>query len=410
MESVCLFPAPQSAGSRRHRDLHRSGSSSVCSPPTSRPSTRWNSTSSTVCSRPVHDLLVRHRPARARHPQPRHVRRPALAARGRARHHRRRRHRHHPGRRFRLSRRLDRRVRDALDRGLHGLPDHHPGHGRCRGAGPSLANAIVAMVVVWWPNYARVVRSLVIGVKSQEYVEAAYSIGAPRHRVLGRTVLPNCLAPAVVLATIDLGNAILVFAGLSFLGLGPEPSTPEWGRMIADGIEYFDQWWMAAFAGACHLHRGDCVQFRGRRHPRCVGPTPAQEYLTAPVTLNDANGSRMNTSQTALHNVPHTRRINMIDFAKRLQAVQAAMTQTRHRPALPQRFRQPHLSHRHRARRTQLRQHHVSRRMAHRRLAAPGGRAHPHPAAHDGRIPYGRRHRLRHPCAARRRRSLADGA
>ncbi len=115
--------------------------------------------------------------------------------------------------------------------------------------GPSLANAIVAMVVVWWPNYARVVRSLVIGVKSQEYVEAAYSIGAPRHRVLGRTVLPNCLAPAVVLATIDLGNAILVFAGLSFLGLGPEPSTPEWGRMIADGIEYFDQWWLAAFAG-----------------------------------------------------------------------------------------------------------------------------------------------------------------
>ncbi|MFN2201868.1 MAG: ABC transporter permease [Caldilineaceae bacterium] len=115
--------------------------------------------------------------------------------------------------------------------------------------GPSLANAIVAMVVVWWPNYARVVRSLVIGVKSQEYVEAAYSIGAPRSRVLGRTVLPNCLAPAVVLATIDLGNAILVFAGLSFLGLGPEPSTPEWGRMIADGIEYFDQWWLAAFAG-----------------------------------------------------------------------------------------------------------------------------------------------------------------
>lgn len=57
------------------------------------------------------------------------------------------------------------------------------------------------------------------------------------------------LAPAVVLATIDLGNAILVFAGLSFLGLGPEPSTPEWGRMVADGIAYFDQWWMAAFPG-----------------------------------------------------------------------------------------------------------------------------------------------------------------
>ena len=115
--------------------------------------------------------------------------------------------------------------------------------------GPSLINAIIAMVVVWWPNYARVVRSLVIGVKSQEYVEAARAIGVPARRILWRTVLPNCLAPAVVLATIDLGNAILVFAGLSFLGLGPEPSSPEWGRMIADGIQYFDQWWLAAFPG-----------------------------------------------------------------------------------------------------------------------------------------------------------------
>ena len=115
--------------------------------------------------------------------------------------------------------------------------------------GPSLVNAIVAMVVVWWPNYARVVRSLVLGVRSQEYVEAANATGVPQSRILWRTILPNCLGPAVVLATIDLGNAILVFAGLSFLGLGPEPSSPEWGRMIADGIEFFDQWWMAAFPG-----------------------------------------------------------------------------------------------------------------------------------------------------------------
>jgi ABC-type dipeptide/oligopeptide/nickel transport system permease subunit len=115
--------------------------------------------------------------------------------------------------------------------------------------GPSLINAVVAMVVVWWPHYARVVRSLVIGVKSQEYVEAGRATGVPTNRLLWRTVLPNCLAPAIVLATIDLGNAILVFAGLSFLGLGPEPSSPEWGRMVADGIEYFDQWWMSAFPG-----------------------------------------------------------------------------------------------------------------------------------------------------------------
>lgn len=115
--------------------------------------------------------------------------------------------------------------------------------------GPSLINAVTAMVVVWWPNYARVVRSLVIGVKSAEYVEAARAVGVPGGRILLRTVLPNAVAPAVVLATIDLGNAILVFAGLSFLGLGPEPSSPEWGRMVADGIQHFDQWWMAAFPG-----------------------------------------------------------------------------------------------------------------------------------------------------------------
>jgi peptide/nickel transport system permease protein len=115
--------------------------------------------------------------------------------------------------------------------------------------GPSLVNAILAMVVVWWPNYARVVRALVLSVKSRDFVEASLAIGTRRTRILWRTVLPNCLAPAIVLATIDLGNAILIFAGLSFLGLGPPPNTPEWGRMIADGIEYFDQWWIAAFPG-----------------------------------------------------------------------------------------------------------------------------------------------------------------
>jgi peptide/nickel transport system permease protein len=115
--------------------------------------------------------------------------------------------------------------------------------------GPSVINAVIAMVVVWWPNYARVVRSLVISVKSYEYVEAARAIGASDARILLFTILPNCVAPAVVMATVDVGNAILIFAGLSFLGLGPEPSAPEWGRMVADGVDYFDQWWLSAFPG-----------------------------------------------------------------------------------------------------------------------------------------------------------------
>lgn len=115
--------------------------------------------------------------------------------------------------------------------------------------GPSVMNAVVAMVLVWWPNYARVVRSLVVSVKSNEYVEAARAVGVPERRVLLRTILPNCIAPALVMATLDIGNAILLFAGLSFLGLGPEPSAPEWGRMVADGIDYFDQWWLSTFPG-----------------------------------------------------------------------------------------------------------------------------------------------------------------
>lgn len=115
--------------------------------------------------------------------------------------------------------------------------------------GPSLVNAILAMVIVWWPNYARVVRALVMSVKTSDYVDAAHALGARRGRILWRTVLPNCLAPAIVLATLDMGQAILLFAGLSFLGLGPPPNTPEWGRMIADGTEYFDQWWISAFPG-----------------------------------------------------------------------------------------------------------------------------------------------------------------
>jgi peptide/nickel transport system permease protein len=119
--------------------------------------------------------------------------------------------------------------------------------------GPSVNNAVIAMIVVWWPNYARIVRSLVISVKANEYVEAARAIGASHPRVLLIAILPNCVAPAVVMATLDIGNAILIFAGLSFLGLGPEPSAPEWGRMVADGVDYFDQWWLSAFPGIAIL-------------------------------------------------------------------------------------------------------------------------------------------------------------
>ena len=115
--------------------------------------------------------------------------------------------------------------------------------------GPDIQNAVLALSVVWWPRYARVLRGLVLEVKAQEYVEAAHSAGAGGMYILFRTILPNCIAPAVILATLDIGTAVISFAALSFIGLGPEPSSPEWGRMVSIGIDFFDQWWMWLFPG-----------------------------------------------------------------------------------------------------------------------------------------------------------------
>src|SRR5690606_31088052 len=110
--------------------------------------------------------------------------------------------------------------------------------------GPDLRNAIIALVVVWWPSYARLVRGLVMEMKSREFVEGVRAIGGSETYILFKTVLPNCLSPALVLATLDIGSAILTFAGLSFLGLGADPASPEWGRMVSIGIDFFGQWWM----------------------------------------------------------------------------------------------------------------------------------------------------------------------
>ena len=115
--------------------------------------------------------------------------------------------------------------------------------------GPDIRNAVIALVVVWWPTYARLVRGLVLSVKANDYVESAQCIGATRPYILVRTIMPNCIAPTLVLTTLDIGNAILTFAGLSFLGLGPDPTSPEWGRMVSVGVDQFDQWWTWLFPG-----------------------------------------------------------------------------------------------------------------------------------------------------------------
>ena len=114
-------------------------------------------------------------------------------------------------------------------------------------------NTMIAMLVVWWPKYARLARSLVIGQRGLEYVEAAQSVGFGPAHILLRQIMPNAVGPLIVLVTLDLGAAILVFAGLSFLGLGVVPPTPEWGSMVSDGRELVQQWWVATFPGIAIL-------------------------------------------------------------------------------------------------------------------------------------------------------------
>ena len=115
--------------------------------------------------------------------------------------------------------------------------------------GIGTTNTIIAMLVVWWPKFARLAHSLVLVQRSQEYVEAAVVIGLKPVRILARHIIPNAVGPLIVLVTLDLGNAIITFAGLSFLGLGVVPPTPEWGSMVAEGRELVEQWWVAAFPG-----------------------------------------------------------------------------------------------------------------------------------------------------------------
>ncbi|WP_049887874.1 nickel transporter permease [Natronobacterium gregoryi] len=104
--------------------------------------------------------------------------------------------------------------------------------------GPSLRNVLIALSVVGWASYARVVRGNVLEIKDRPFVEVARLYGTPRRRIARRHLLPNVVSPVVVLATMNLGTIVLTAAGLSFLGLGAQPPTPEWGTMIAGGREY----------------------------------------------------------------------------------------------------------------------------------------------------------------------------
>ncbi len=115
--------------------------------------------------------------------------------------------------------------------------------------GRGVRNAVIAIIVVSWPSYARVVRGLVRQLSQSDYVLASRLLGSSASRTLRRDVLPNIAGQILVLATLDLGNAILLLSGLSFLGLGPQPPSPEWGLSVAEGVNYFQDWWIGTFPG-----------------------------------------------------------------------------------------------------------------------------------------------------------------
>jgi ABC-type dipeptide/oligopeptide/nickel transport system permease subunit len=115
--------------------------------------------------------------------------------------------------------------------------------------GPSLLNAVLALVLVSWPLYARVVRGFVLSAMNLDYVRAARLMGMPGSKVLTSEVLVNVSGPVAVLMMVEFGNAILLLAALSFLGLGARPPAAEWGAMISEGANEFNRWWVGLFPG-----------------------------------------------------------------------------------------------------------------------------------------------------------------
>jgi peptide/nickel transport system permease protein len=117
--------------------------------------------------------------------------------------------------------------------------------------GPGQANTMIALVVSWWPWYTRIVQAQVLTIKESRYVESAKAIGAGNIRIIVHHILPNCVSPIIVQATMDFGYAILATSTLSFIGLGAQPPTPEWGLMVSEGRSYIvsGEWWMITFPG-----------------------------------------------------------------------------------------------------------------------------------------------------------------
>jgi peptide/nickel transport system permease protein len=112
--------------------------------------------------------------------------------------------------------------------------------------GPGLTHSMMALLVVWWPWYARIARGEALAIKNSQYMEAARAAGLKDIQIVVKHVLPNVLMPLLVYATLDISNVVLTGSVLSFIGLGAQPPTPEWGRMVFDGQDYLSSaWWMS---------------------------------------------------------------------------------------------------------------------------------------------------------------------
>lgn len=120
--------------------------------------------------------------------------------------------------------------------------------------GPGLTNAMIAIAIVYQPHFARLTRAAVMGEKAREYVTAARVAGASNLRLMFRTILPNCLAPLIVQATLSFSSAVLDSAALGFLGMGAQPPASEWGTMLAEAREFILRaWWVVTFPGLAIL-------------------------------------------------------------------------------------------------------------------------------------------------------------
>jgi peptide/nickel transport system permease protein len=116
--------------------------------------------------------------------------------------------------------------------------------------GPSLTNAQIALVISWWPWYTRYMRGQAVSVKERPFVQAAIAIGTKKPKIIFKHVFPNCISPLIIQAAMDMGGVILCLASMSFLGLGAQAPTPEWGLMITTSKAYFlDAWWYGIFPG-----------------------------------------------------------------------------------------------------------------------------------------------------------------